>query len=106
MDEYGTVVVERTLIDEIDNLRVKIRVARADPVVRIDHGVVDHLRHGADDAQVINGRDHQHFQLDDDVLVIRDDDGQRFVYRIDYADDDGHTYHAERIAPATGSAAQ
>lgn len=78
MDEIGWLVVRR----EYDHaaLRERARIIQAAPRVRISSQFTDNL--DADDLK-------PYFHLDGDVLTIRDDYGQRFIYRIrwdDYAD--------------------
>ena len=92
MDTYGTLRIVRNW-DPVDG-RHTTRIVRADPRVRVSREVLDDLRYGAVGEQLIDGRD-PHFQLVGDVLSVSDDFGHQFIYRLDFADDDGRTIHAE-----------
>jgi hypothetical protein len=61
-----------------------MRIHRADPKARIAAEILEQIRQGV-----------RYASLDDDVLTLRDDYGQRFIYRIGDYDPATRTYEME-----------
>lgn len=80
MSEIGEVLVSR--LREPDAMRDRVRIDRADPRARISVELVAKIRDTWSDWATCT---------DDGVLTLRDDFGQRFIYRIDWDSFDGQT---------------
>jgi hypothetical protein len=82
MTEYGEVIMSRQF--DPDRGRDCCHIDRADPRALIADELLTEIRRGTPFAD-----------LDGDVLTIRDDYGQRFIYRIGQFRLDLHAYEME-----------